>query len=233
MCGRFAQVIGHKELKRLTDELKIKETTDQIEINYNVAPTNMVAAIVAKDAIRYVGFFRWGLIPSWSKTIPSQALINVRKETIMEKPSFKASFSRRRCLVPANGFYEWRKNDKQPFFVQAAHSDLIYLAAIYDTWSAPDGSFIPSLGIITTAADKYIQPLHNRMPLLLPPSLSDLWLNPHAQNPDDLRALLSPAPEIELNVYPVDKRINNPQSNDSDCLKPIQLPSASNNFNLG
>lgn len=122
----FCQVIKYQDLKKMKDELKIKESQDQLELNYNVAPTNTVA-VVAKDDFRYLGFFRWGFIPSWSKNLPEQALINVRSETILEEPSFKASFLRRRCLIPANGFYEWRKTDKQPFY-KAKGDNLLYLA---------------------------------------------------------------------------------------------------------
>ncbi|HNV61934.1 MAG TPA: SOS response-associated peptidase [Candidatus Cloacimonas acidaminovorans] len=223
MCGRFAQVIKYQDLKKMTEELKIKESSEQLELNYNVAPTNIVAAVVAKDDWRYMGFFRWGLIPSWSKKIPEQALINVRSESILEKPSFKTSFLRRRCLIPANGFYEWRKTDKQPFFIKAKGDNLLYLAGIYDAWYGPDGSYIPSLGIITTSANDFIQPLHERMPLLLNPSLYDTWLNPAAQNPQELQLLLTVPSEIELEMYPVSRRVNKPENNDADCLKPIAL----------
>ncbi|MDD4310758.1 MAG: SOS response-associated peptidase, partial [Candidatus Cloacimonetes bacterium] len=167
MCGRFAQVIVHKQLKKLQDELNLKESSEQIELNYNVAPTNTVSAVVEQGSVRYAGFFRWGLIPSWMKEIPASALINVRSESILEKPSFKASFIRRRCLVPANGYYEWRSTDKQPFFICDGSGDLIYLAAIYDAWYGADGSYIPSLGIITTAAAKELESIHHRMPLLI------------------------------------------------------------------
>jgi len=230
MCGRFAQVITHKELQKLEAELKIKKSSDQLEFNYNVAPTATVAAVVSQADFRYLGFFRWGLITSWRKEIPEQALINIRSETILEKPSFKASFLRRRCLIPVNGFYEWRKTDKQPFFIKAKDSELLYLAGIYDSWHSPDGIYIPSLGIITTSANPYLQALHNRMPLLLSPAVYDLWLDPNLNNPQELQPLLSPSSEIELEMYPVDKRINSPQNNDADCLKPIKLSTAKDNY---
>ena len=221
MCGRFAQVIKYQDLKKMKDELKIKESSEQLELNYNVAPTNTVAAVVAKDDFRYLGFFRWGFIPSWSKNIPEQALINVRSETILEKPSFKASFLRRRCLIPANGFYEWRKTDKQPFFIKAKGDNLLYLAGIYDSWYGPDGSFIPSLGIITTFANDFMQSLHPRMPFLLNSSFYDLWLNPEAQDPQELQKLLQVPAELELEMFPVSKRVNKPKNNYPEILKPI------------
>ena len=223
MCGRFAQVIKYQDLKKMTEELKIKESQEQLELNYNVAPTNTVAAVVAKEDFRYLGFFRWGLIPSWSKNIPEQALINVRSETILEKPSFKASFLRRRCLIPANGFYEWRKADKQPFFIKAKGDNLLYLAGIYDSWYGSDGSYIPSLGIITTSANDFMQPIHFRMPLILNSSFYDIWLNPEAQNSQELQKLLQVPAELELEMFPVSKRVNKPKNNYPEILQPIVL----------
>ena len=167
MCGRFAQVIKYDQLQKLEKELRLTQLSDQVIQNFNVAPTQTVMAIVSQDAGRYPGFFRWGLVPSWSRELPKFALINVRAETITEKPSFRGGLQRRRCLVPANGFYEWRKSDKQPFFIRAALEDLIYMAAIYDVWNGPDGSYIPSLGIITTAASEKTRSIHDRVPVML------------------------------------------------------------------
>lgn len=226
MCGRFAQVIKHQQLKKLQDEQKLKESSEQIELNYNVAPTQTVAAIVEQGSVRYFGYFRWGLIPSWKKEVPASAMINVRSESILEKPSFKASFIRRRCLVPANGFYEWRTGDKQPFFIKAANDDLLFMAGIYDAWYGADGSYIPSLGIITTAANDLMKPLHHRMPLLFTRNNWDAWLDPqnqdlHNSGEASLLNLLIPSAEIQLSLHPVSKRVNNVHNNDPECLQEI------------
>jgi len=223
MCGRFAQVIKHDQLKKMQDELKLKESSEQLELNYNVAPTQTVAAALAQGNIRYLGFFRWGLIPSWMKKIPEKALINVRSESILEKPSFKASFIRRRCLVPVTGFYEWRQGDKQPFFFRAAHGDLLYLAGIYDAWSSADGSYLPSLGIITQAADRQMSDIHSRMPLCINSALVDTWLDPSLQDPKALSGLLVTASEVQLQRYPVSKHVNSIGHNDPLCLEPENL----------
>jgi putative SOS response-associated peptidase YedK len=220
MCGRFAQVIKHDQLKKLQDELKLKESSEQLELNYNVAPTQTVAAALAQGNIRYLGFFRWGLIPSWMKEIPEKALINVRSESILEKPSFKVSFLRRRCLVPVTGFYEWRQSDKQPFLFQADHNDLLYLAGIYDAWYGPDGSYIPSLGIITQAADQQMSDIHSRMPLCINSELVDTWLDISLQDPKALSGLLVAASEVHLKRYPVSKYVNSIGHNDPLCLQP-------------
>jgi len=220
MCGRFAQVIKHDQLKKLQDELKLKKSSEQLELNYNVAPTQTVAAVLSQGNVRYLGFFRWGLIPSWMKAIPDKALINVRSESIMEKPSFKTSFIRRRCLIPVSGFYEWRQSDKQPFFFHLGDNKLLYLAGIYDAWYHPDGSYLPSLGIITTAADRNMQDLHARMPLILPSRSWDAWLDPTNQDAKTLPALLAPDPETVLQRYPVSRYVNSPANNDAQCLLP-------------
>lgn len=221
MCGRFAQVIVHTELKKLQDELKLISQSEQMVLSFNVAPTQLVSAVVAKESIRYIGFFRWGLIPSWMKEIPAHAMINIRSETITEKPSFRVSFMRRRCIIPANGFYEWRKRDKQPFFVHSADGGLIYMAGIYDTWESPDGSFVPSLGIITTTSDSTMGEIHDRMPLLLSAQTRNVWLNPGIQDIATLSPILAPDLEVQLSMYPVSRKVNNISNNDAECMQEL------------
>ncbi len=222
MCGRFAQVIVHEDLKKMQDELKLINQSEQMVLSFNVAPAQMVSAIVAKDNIRYLGYFRWGLVPSWMKEVPAKALINIRSETITEKPSFRVSFMRRRCIIPANGFYEWRKTDKQPFFLRAANGDLLYMAGVYDTWESPDGSYMPSLGIITTAADSTVGIIHERMPLLLSSKTWNAWLNPGNQEIASLKPILNPDHELKLTMYPVSKQVNNINFNSAECLTELK-----------
>jgi putative SOS response-associated peptidase YedK len=155
------------------------------------------------------------------KEIPSRAMFNIRSETISQKPSFKVSFMRRRCIVPANGFYEWRKQDKQPYFLRSANGGMIYMAGIYDAWESPDGSFIPSLGIITTSADSTVGTIHERMPLLLNPQTRNAWLNSRNQDIATLSPILDADPRILLTMYPVSKRVNNINNNDIECTQEI------------
>jgi putative SOS response-associated peptidase YedK len=190
-------------------------------LSFNVAPTHPVSAIIPKDDIRYLGFFRWGLIPSWMKEIPKTAMINIRSETISEKPSFKVSFMRRRCIVPANGFYEWRKQDKQPYFLHAAEGGLLYMAGIYDVWESPDGSYISSLGIITTPADSTVEAIHERMPLLLNTNTRNVWLDYRIQDVATLSPILEAETGILLTMYPISKRVNTLSNNDAECLQEI------------
>ncbi|MBW6514592.1 MAG: SOS response-associated peptidase [Candidatus Syntrophosphaera sp.] len=221
MCGRFAQVIKHDRLQKLEKELLLSQKAEQIELNYNVAPTQTVAAVLSQDVGRYFGTFRWGLIPSWSRDIPKFNLINVRSETITEKPSFRGGLQRRRCLVPANGFYEWRQSDKQPFFIHDAGDDLLYLAGIYDAWFGPDGSFIPSLGIITTEANAAMQSLHQRMPVLLFGSDRLDWLDHTLTDALDFVPLLKPAPDEAIALQPVSRFVNKVGNNSEECLLPV------------
>jgi putative SOS response-associated peptidase YedK len=220
MCGRFAQVIKYDRLQKLEKELLLTQKSEQIELNYNVAPTQPVSAILSQNAGRYLGSFRWGLIPSWSHELPKFAMINVRSETIAEKPTFRSGLQRRRCLVPANGFYEWRQGDKQPFFIHAAQDDLIYLAAIYDAWSGPDGSYIPSLGIITTEPNASMRVIHSRMPVMLFGDDRLAWLDHLQTDPLDFLPLLKPAPDESISLYPVGKFVNRVGNNSEECLKP-------------
>ena len=222
MCGRFAQVIKYDQLQKLEKELRLTQLSDQVIQNFNVAPTQTVMAIVSQDAGRYPGFFRWGLVPSWSRELPKFALINVRAETITEKPSFRGGLQRRRCLVPANGFYEWRKSDKQPFFIRAALEDLIYMAAIYDVWNGPDGSYIPSLGIITTAASEKTRSIHDRVPVMLFGDNRLTWLDHKQSDPLDFVPLLKAPDDKELELYPVSRQVNKVENNSQLCLQPLK-----------
>lgn len=224
MCGRFAQVVKHNQLKKLIDELNIKNKDEQLEINYNVAPTQAVGAVIYKGSDRFLSFFRWGLIPSWSKEPSTQfSMINVRAETILEKPTFKNSLLRRRCLIPITGFYEWRKPDKQPFFIHAKDDELLLLAGITEYWTGADGSYIQSCAIITTSPNQVMQPIHDRMPVILTPDVIDSWLNEDFKDPVSLQSFLQPCPAHMIDLYPVSKKVNKVGYNSEDCLQPIAL----------
>ncbi|MDD2424269.1 MAG: SOS response-associated peptidase [Candidatus Cloacimonetes bacterium] len=218
MCGRFVQVIKQAELRQLERELKAQMSSEQLVISYNVAPTQPVMAIVEKDELRYDGYFRWGLIPSWMKAIPKIAMINIRAETITEKPSFKASFMRRRALVPVNGFYEWKAPQKTPYYIYPAKGSLLYLATIYDVWEGDDGSYLPTLGIITTAANDFMQKLHHRMPVIIRKELADLYLDPKLQDLAVARELLTPAPDGILSCHKVSPAVNKVANNSPDLI---------------
>ena len=244
MCGRFAQVVKHNQLKKLIDELRIRNNEEQIEINYNAAPTQAIAAVMYKREEHFLTFFRWGLIPSWSKEPSSQySMINVRAESILEKKTFKNALLRRRCLIPANGFYEWRKPDKQPFFIHSAKSsvgfqscvnnsqaasescstemDLLYFAGITEYWTGADGSYIQSCAIITTDANETMKPIHERMPVILPEPIWESWLDDSFQDPTSLQSFLKPCDNDILAAYPISRLVNTVNFNSEECYKPL------------
>lgn len=260
MCGRFAQVVKHDQLKKMMDELNIRNRDEQLEINYNVAPTQAIGAVMYKREDRFLTFFRWGLIPSWSKEPSTQySMINVRAESILEKKTFKNALIRRRCIIPATGFYEWRKPDKQPFFIHAASSnagfptgiqridsnseksnagfptgnngnnngyadnDLLYFAGITEYWTGADGSYIQSAAIITTDANETMKPIHDRMPVILPPETWESWLTDSFQDPTSLQSFLKPCANDILTAYPVSRLVNTVSFNSEDCYKPLSL----------
>lgn len=222
MCGRFAQVIKHDDLVKLSKELKANISADQIEISYNVAPTQTVMAIVSKGFLRYDGYFRWGLVPSWMKELPKTPLINIRSESIHEKPSFKASFIRRRAIIPINGFYEWQNPGKIPYFIYPADGSLLYLAGIFDVWEGADGSFLPSIGIITTEADDNMQKIHHRMPVAVTQDFIDPWMDQSLQDIKELRRLLCSLPTPQLAYHRVSPEVNKVANNYESLMEKYQ-----------
>lgn len=221
MCGRFAQVIKHDQLQKLERELRLSNLNEQLEANFNLAPSQTVGAFVSQDSGRYLGFFRWGLIPSWSREMPKFELINARSESLTDKASFRGGLQRRRCLIPATGFYEWRKSDRQPFFIQAVSGDPLLMAGICDAWYGPDGSYLPSLAIITMDANSAMQDIHHRMPVLFDNEQALSWLDHKVQDPIAMLQLITQASNLELEIFPVSKLVNSAKASGPQCLQSI------------
>lgn len=222
MCGRFAQVIKYDQLQKLERELRLTQSSEQLEANFNVAPTRVVGAFVSQDAGRYLGFFRWGLIPSWSRELPKFELINARSDSLAEKASFRGALQRRRCLIPAAGFYEWRKSDRQPFFIKAVSGEPILMAGIHDAWYGPDGSYLPSLAIITMDANSAMEHLHHRMPAIFDLEQALTWLDHKDQDPLRMQRLISEASGQELEMFPVNRLVNSSKSSGPQCMEPCE-----------
>ncbi len=217
MCGRFARINTAKEIKEIFN-------LDQIEVelgpSYNIAPTQDVAVII-ENGSSILTAMRWGLIPFWAKDIViGSKLINARAETIDEKPSFKYSFQKRRCLIVANGFYEWQKRatKKFPYFIHLKDNKPFYFAGIYDNWKSPDGDKITSCSIITTDASKDIKSIHPRMPVILSDKDFSVWF----MNSDItvLKQLLVPYTKNDLDFYEVSPDVNSPGHNYSALIEP-------------
>lgn len=227
MCGRFALMTPTEQLAMQFDvpESAVSALPPSVP-RYNIAPTQPVAAIrLDEQGEREITFFRWGLIPSWAKDIKMGArMINARSETVAEKPSFRAAFKRRRCLIPADGFYEWQKqpNGKQPIFIRPAEGEErpFALAGLWEVWRDPDGSALQTCTILTTTPNELMAPIHNRMPVIVEPEDFDLWLNPEPDPQQGLH-LLRPYPAEKMSTYPVSTLVNSPRNDLAECIQPI------------
>ncbi len=221
MCGRFALFAPGESLA----EQFLMGSVPMLSPRYNIAPTQPVTAVRLSPRTnqREWALFRWGLIPSWAKDDTFSArMINARAETAAEKPAFRAAFKRRRCLIPADGFYEWQKlnGKKQPMFICAQDGSPLALAGLWEVWHSADGSMIESCTILTTTPNDLMAPIHNRMPVIVEPEDYDLWLNP-GQRPEAARHLLRPFPSQKLTAYPVSTRVNSPRNDDPSCIVPV------------
>jgi putative SOS response-associated peptidase YedK len=223
MCGRFTITINPDTLQM---DLGLAELPADYHARYNVAPTQPVA-VVADAAGRKAEWMRWGLIPSWAKdpTIGSR-LINARSETLNEKPAFKNAFNKRRCLVLADGFYEWQKGAgpkgrSQPYLFKLADGKPFAFAGLWEFWRAPEGEEVRTCTIITTSANDLVKPVHERMPVML--SGDDLWTWLSGDKPNDLLALLKPYPAEAMQRYPVSAQVNRPEVDTPDLVMPVAV----------
>ncbi|GAB4152375.1 MAG: SOS response-associated peptidase [Candidatus Promineifilaceae bacterium] len=221
MCGRFTLLTPGESLA-VQFELP---AVPQLAPRYNIAPTQPVAAVRVNDAgRRELTHLHWGLIPAWSKDPGMGArMINARSETVAEKPAFRAAFKYRRCLIPADGFYEWQKlnGKKQPIYIRAQDGGVLAIAGIWERWTSADGSEIESCSLLTTDPNELLQPIHNRMPVIIAPADYDAWLDPQVQQPEALQALLRPYPAALMTAYPVAPLVNNPFNDTPDCIRPL------------
>jgi putative SOS response-associated peptidase YedK len=219
MCGRYTLKTPVEEL---AEEFGFEASSVELPPNYNVAPTQEVAAILEEDGKRRLELLRWGLIPSWADD-PSigSRMINARSETAPEKPSFRRAFHERRCLIPADGFYEWQRTNgaKQPYYIRMKVGRPFAFAGLWESWKDDGGPEIRSCTILTTKPNALAAEIHDRMPVILPAGSYDAWLDPETGR-DELYGLLAPYPEDEMEAYPVSRFVNSPQNNDPRCIEP-------------
>lgn len=221
MCGRFTLTVDPAELQDAFTEFTFPS---QFAPRFNIAPTQPILA-VPNDAKNTADFFIWGLIPSWAKdpTI-GQRLINARAETLAEKPSFRGGFKYKRCLILADGFYEWQAQPgaktKIPHFIFIKDRQPFAFAGLWDEWQAPDGGVVRTATIITTEPNELMSKLHNRMPVILDPSDYAEWLDPAARTPDSLQALLKPFPAERMSAHPVSTLVNTPANDRPELVVP-------------
>lgn len=230
MCGRFVSTSPPDELAAYFGAEAVAEAV--LEPNYNVAPTQDVLAVVEHDGARHLDAFHWGLVPSWAKDPKvGSKMINARAETLASKSAFKKPFATRRCLVPADGFYEWKKlgsgtkPKKQPMFIRRTDGEPLALAGIWSLWRGPDKDQEPlrSLTIVTTSPNELMATIHDRMPVILPEERWGSWLDRGNDDLDALTAMLVPLPDGLLTATPVATLVNNVRNNGPELLEPAEV----------
>ena len=221
MCGRFTLAVDPADLQEAFAEFIFPAQTAE---RYNIAPTQPVV-VIPNDGKNTVDFFVWGLVPSWAKdpTIGSR-LINARAETLAEKPAFRSAYKYHRCLILANGFFEWKAmpgtSSKVPHYIRLKTGQPFAFAGLWDDWQGPDGSEIKSATIITTSPNELMAPIHNRMPVILPKEAYSLWLDPTPHFPVDLNSRLKPYPADDMIAYPISTLVNSPANDTPEVLVP-------------
>ncbi|MEO7664224.1 MAG: SOS response-associated peptidase [Candidatus Limnocylindrales bacterium] len=227
MCGRFTQ-------ERPTSELaEIFDAEDRAQApggRFNVAPTDQAAVVVQRDETRAITAFRWGLVPHWADSARvGNRMFNARAETLSTSPAFRAAMKKRRCLVPVDSFYEWRRDGKarQPFRVVRSDGRPLALAGLWAGWHDPETEEVRrTFTIVTTTPNDLMRPIHNRMPVVLPPEAWDRWLDPELPDPGELTGLLVPAEDGALDLYPVSRAVNDVRNDGPGLILPMEEPLA-------
>ncbi len=226
MCGRhviYGPKSRHRPETRDLDELEFFGKSLAFPAHYNAAPTQRLPVYrVHPDRGPELTLLRWGLIPSWAKEASiGSKLINARGETVAEKPSFRTAFKRRRCLVPMNGFYEWKgvAGKKVPHFIYLMNDPVFAVAGLHEWWKSPEGDELETFTILTTDANAAMAPLHNRMPVIVPPERYEAWCDPANQDMAQLQSFIEPYPPDEMHAYPVSTRVNSVKNDDESLVE--------------
>lgn len=220
MCGRYAVTVDSDAIQQAFG----LESVVDFAPRYNIAPTQY-APIITNEHPRALSLYKWGLVPSWAKEAAiGNKMINARADGIAEKPSYRSAFKRRRCLVPVTGFYEWQKGDgktKTPMYIQVKDAELFALAGLWEVWHSPDGDELRTFTIITTDANEFMSPIHNRMPVILHKADYDLWLDPKDVPAQVLQPLLRPYEAARMTAYEVSRAVNTPGIDEPDLVQPV------------
>jgi putative SOS response-associated peptidase YedK len=232
MCGRYRLSRRKQIVEAHFSSLSGEEDWDP---RYNIAPTQPIPIIRQnpKKPVRELSLFRWGLIPAWAKDSSGAArMINARSETAGTKPAFRDALQSRRCLIPADGFYEWRKTgkEKQPYCFEVADGELFAFAGIWDRWRAPNSSIVETCSILTTSPNALTSVVHDRMPVILDLDSYDIWLDPGMRHVATASELLKPYPAQLMRCYPISTRINHVANDDEECSAPVELAQIQNSL---
>jgi putative SOS response-associated peptidase YedK len=230
MCGRY-RLSRRKQI--IEEYFDASDWQDDWSPRYNIAPTQPVPVIRQhpKEPVRQIASMRWGLIPHWAKSPDGAAgMINARAETAFEKPAFRDPLKFRRCLIPADGFYEWKRTGaaKQPFCFEVNDGELFAFAGLWDGWKDASGNWIRTCSILTTTPNSVTSAIHDRMPVILDPDSYDIWLDPGMQNIVAISELLKPYDAALMRCYPVSTRINHVANDDEECSRRIELSETQN-----
>ncbi len=222
MCGRFSQSKSAETIAQVFQVNNVPPLTPR----YNIAPTQQIQTILqnAEQSQREFQILHWGLIPSWAKAPKMGArMINARAETVAQKPSFRAAFKQRRCLILADGFYEWQQQEKkkQPFYFRMNDEHPFAFAGLWEHWKSGDGEVINSCTILTTEPNDLMRPVHNRMPVIIDPKDYDLWLDTEVKTPELLQPLLHPYSAEEMTAYPVSTKVNKPVNDSAELINSL------------
>lgn len=222
MCGRFVRHSNVHKLAELVGALVFEE--DTAAASYNIAPSQDILNAHTRGDERVLEPMRWGLVPRWARDARKLHPINARAETVATNGLFRAAFRDGRTLIPADGFYEWRRigNGKQPFYISRNDGHPMWFAGVSDTWRGPDGP-LTSCAIITTDANESVRPLHDRMPVILPEAAWAAWLDPNNRDAEALQALLRPCDPGLITLWPVSSRVNSPQNDSPDLIESATL----------
>ncbi len=216
MCGRFTIIATPEQLRALLHYLE----QPNFPPRFNVAPTQPIPVVRLVNGERHFALVRWGFLPSWVKDPKTfSLLINARGETVNEKPAFKAAMKRRRCLIPADGFYEWQVGSapKQPYYIRPKSGEPIVFGGLWESWIGPNGEELESAAIVTTTANATLRPIHDRMPVIIPPAQFDVWLGDRSEDTREATGLIKPAPDDLLEAIPVSAGVNR-VANDNPAL---------------
>jgi putative SOS response-associated peptidase YedK len=222
VCGRFTLTTS---AEALAEQFELVEVPAELAPRYNVAPAQEVAAVrvLVQGQGRRVQLLHWGLVPSWAKdTKIGYRTINARSESVETKPSFRAAYRERRCLVLADGFYEWQQqgSTKQPYLIRRKDGEPFAIAGLWECWENPEGEPLESCTLLTCEANALVAKIHDRMPVILQPGDYDLWLDPEQQDPAQLGPLLQPYPADQMEMISVSPRVNSPRHDDPLCMQP-------------
>lgn len=222
MCGRFTTTLPTAQL---LEAFGVGESLHEAPVSFNMAPGRDTPVIYHENGRNILSVFRWGLVPSWAKDPAiGNRLINARAETVAEKPSFRSAFRKRRCLILADGFYEWKREGgkKTPYYISVKGRSVFAFAGLWESWATPEGGDLRTCAIITTHANSFMAPIHHRMPVILPKEAEPGWLDPAEINPARLQRFLQPCPSEWLRAHSVSTNVNSPRHDSPELILPLE-----------